>query len=62
MRTSPDEGTVEHDRMHDELADKYQIYGCLMREMRFNIVECLSGVRPFEQCEPEENRRVQEAF
>src|SRR5262249_5863589 len=33
----------EHDRMHDELLDKYQVHGSLIAKTKFKIVECRSG-------------------
>src|SRR5262249_26245610 len=43
----------EHDRMHDELLDRYQVYGSLIAGTKFKIVECRSGGRPFRDEEPE---------
>jgi len=43
----------EHDRMLDELADQYQVYGSLISGTKFEIVECPSGGRPSRDEEPE---------
>lgn|SRR5262245_13593009 len=43
----------EHERMHNELTDKYQVYGNLIPETKFKIVECWSSGRPFRDEEPE---------
>jgi hypothetical protein len=44
---------AEHDRMHDELLDKYQVYGSLILKTRFKIAECRSSGGPFRGEEPE---------
>ena len=33
----------EHARKHDELLGKYQVYGALVPETKFKIMECLTG-------------------
>lgn len=43
----------EHDRMCDVLLGRYQLYGSLIQGTKFEIVECLSGGRPFRDEEPE---------
>jgi|SRR5215831_10109272 len=43
----------EHDRMCDELVDRYGICGSLIAGTKFKIVQCLSGGRPSRDEEPE---------
>jgi hypothetical protein len=44
---------AEHDRVHAELLNKYQLYGSLISEAKFKVVQCLSGGRPSRDEEPE---------
>jgi hypothetical protein len=43
----------QHDCMCVELLRRYQVYGSLISETKFKIVECLSSGRPFRDEEPE---------
>ena len=43
----------QHDCVHVELLRRYQVYGSLISETKFKIVECFSGGRPFRDEEPE---------
>jgi hypothetical protein len=41
---SGDDWTPGHDRMSNELVDKYRVYGCPMPETTFEIVEALGSL------------------
>ena len=49
----------EHDRMHGELLDKYQVYGSLIAGAEFEIVACLSGGKPVPEREPMSPNRTE---